>query len=84
MAPIPNLTSRKTCTVLGNSREEKQTTFPDLSHIVLPFKNGSESPQIEYSPDGKEQSMSKLQEVSLGLILLVIERHMGQLLFTLL
>lgn len=84
MAPIPNLTVWETCSVLGNSRDKKQTTFPDLCCILFPFKNGSESPQIDFTPDGKEQSMSQLQQVSLGLILVVIERHMGQLLFTLL
>lgn len=68
----------------GNSRDEKQTTFPDLYRILFPFKNGSESPEIDSTLDGNEQSMSLLQQVSLGLILVVIERHMGQLLFTLL
>lgn len=70
--------------MLGNSRDKKQTTFPDLYCILFPFKNGSESPEIDSTPDGNEQSMSLLQQVSLGLILVVIERHMGQLLFTLL
>lgn len=84
MAPIPNLTVCETCSVLGNSRDEKQTTFPDLYRILFPFNNGSESPEIDSTPDGNEQSMSLLQQVSLGLILVVIERHMGQLLFTLL
>lgn len=54
---------------------------PDLDLIPFPFKDRDEAPQID--SDEKEQSMSQLQEVSLGLILLVIESHPGQLLFTL-
>lgn len=48
---------------------------PDLDLIPFPFKDGDEAPQIDSGPDEKEQSMSQLQEVSLGLILLVIESH---------
>lgn len=48
---------------------------PDLDLIPFPFKDGDEAAQIDSGPDEKEQSMSQLQEVSLGLILLVIESH---------
>lgn len=70
--------------MLGNSRDEKKTTFPDLYCIIFPYKNGSESPEIDSTADGNEQSTSLLQQVSLGLILVVIEGHMRQALFTLL
>jgi hypothetical protein len=37
-----------------------------------------ESPQTDSGPDEKAQSIFQLQEFLLRLILLVIERHMGQ------